>query len=74
MLAPAEIETLPVVPSRVNAAVGAAPTIVMLDAPELKVIFAPATKETLLDVPFKLKLVAAGTAGPMIVIEGLVLS
>jgi len=33
----------------------------MLDAPELKAIPAPATRDTLLEVPFKLKFVAVGT-------------
>ena len=43
--------------------------MVMLDAPELNVIPAPGTSDTLDEVPFKLKLVAAGTAGPIIVTE-----
>jgi hypothetical protein len=33
---------------------------------ELKLIPAPATKETLLELPFRLKFVATGTEGPMI--------
>jgi len=35
----------------------------MLLAPELNAIPAPATKDALLDVPFRLKLVAVGGAG-----------
>jgi hypothetical protein len=46
MPAPADMDTLPVVPSKVNAGTDAAPTIVILDIPELKVMFAPATRES----------------------------
>jgi hypothetical protein len=35
--------------------------------PDAKAMFAPATSDTLEDVPFKTKFVAAGTAGPEIV-------
>jgi len=38
--------------------------IVMLDAPEAKLMLLPATRDTLLDDPFKLKFVAAAVAGP----------
>ena len=41
--------------------------IVMLLAPEAKAMLAPATRDTLDDDAFKLKFVAAGTAGPEIV-------
>jgi hypothetical protein len=51
----------------VAAAVGDAPMIVIEDAPELNVMFAPATSETLLDVPFRVKLVATNVS--LIVID-----
>ena len=69
--APAERDTLLEVPFKLKfvAAGTVGPTIVMLDAPELKVMFAPATSDTLLEVPFSEKFVAVGTVGPMIWIE-----
>src|SRR5689334_19383956 len=39
------------------------PLMVMLEAPEAKEILGPATSETLLEVPFNAKLVAAAGAG-----------
>lgn len=62
MPAPATRLTDPVLALSENAAAVApdAPIIVMDDAPLLIVMFAPATKETLDDDPFKLKFVATG--------------
>lgn len=43
------------------------PTIVMLETPLFSVMLFPATKLTLLELPFKLKFVAVGTFGPEMV-------
>lgn len=44
----------------------------MDDAPELKAMPPPATRDTLDEVPFNEKFVAVGTVGPITVIDGLV--
>ena len=61
LVPPPEIEFVPAAPAD-----GVGPTMVMELSPVLRVIFAPATRETLDEVPLSKKLVAAGTFGPPI--------
>jgi hypothetical protein len=62
----------PAVNAAIDTSVVALFEIVMVDAAVARLIPAPAIRVTLEDDPFKEKLVAAGTAGPMMVNCGLV--